>query len=177
MTGYWKNPEATRKVLTQDGWFNSEDLGYMDNEGFLYISGRVKDIIIRGGENIDARSVENALYDDERVAQAVVVGVPDARLGELPAAVVYLKPGTTATEHELIILTKEKCAAFSIPVMIMFVDKPLELNATGKIPKSGARALARDEWRRREAMSRRSSTATSTRVTGAKTLVKGVAKL
>jgi len=94
----------------------------------------VKDIIIRGGENIDALSVENALYDDERVGQAVVVGVPDVRLGELPAAAV--------------------CAAFAVPVMIMFADKPLEANAGGKIPKSDPRSLVRDEWLRHNATSR-----------------------
>ena len=134
--------------------------------------------------------MENALYDDERVGQAVVVGVPDARLGELPAAVVYLKPGKTATEQELIASTREKyvffflsvgipyqllrlrCAAFAVPVMIMFVDKPLEANAAGKIPKSGPRSLVRDEWLRRKATSRQSSI-TSKVVER----VKGIAKL
>ncbi|KAF8332679.1 long-chain-fatty-acid-CoA ligase [Cantharellus anzutake] len=151
MIGYWKNPEATRRVLTPDGWFNSEDIGYLDREGFLYISGRAKDIIIRGGENIDAVAVENALYDDERVLQAIVVGVPDSRLGELPVAVIHLKPGRTATEEELVALTKEKCPAFAVPVMVMFVDKLLEANAGGKVPKIGPRALAKGEWARRKA--------------------------
>ncbi|KAF8332680.1 long-chain-fatty-acid-CoA ligase [Cantharellus anzutake] len=175
MTGYWKNSEATKKVLTQDGWFNSEDIGYLDNDGFLYISGRGSRLLLffevveepsdlffplsicskrhnySGGENIDVVAVENALYDDERVLQAVVVGVPDSRLGELPVAIVHLKAGRTATEGELIALTKEKCPAFAAPVMVIFVDKPLEANAGGKVPKIGPRALAKEEWARRKA--------------------------
>ncbi|KAF8322099.1 acetyl-CoA synthetase-like protein [Clavulina sp. PMI_390] len=109
MTGYYKNPAATAKVLTKDGWFNSQDLGYVDKEGFLYIKGRVKDLIIRGGENIDAVSVENAFYDDERVLSCAAVGVPDARLGELPAVFVVPKHGMEVTEEELMVGVKERC--------------------------------------------------------------------
>ncbi|KAG5636318.1 hypothetical protein H0H81_008432 [Sphagnurus paluster] len=86
MQCYWRDQEATSKSITNDGWLRTGDLGFLDNEGFLYIKDRIKDIIIRGGENIDSVSVENALYRDPRVLEAAAVGVPDERLGELVAA-------------------------------------------------------------------------------------------
>ncbi|KAF9520337.1 hypothetical protein BS47DRAFT_1335956 [Hydnum rufescens UP504] len=149
MVGYWKNPEATNRVLTKDGWFNSEDLGSMDEDGFLYVHGRVKDLIIRGGENIDVVGVENALYGDDRVSLCAVVGVPDARLGELPAAVVYLRPNARATEQELIESVRSHLPAFAVPVMIMFSKERFEVNAAGKILKSVLKEKAKREWERR----------------------------
>ncbi|KAJ7056303.1 hypothetical protein C8F01DRAFT_1221005 [Mycena amicta] len=92
MKGYWRDQAATDKVLTRDGWLMSGDVGMQDAEGFVYIRDRIKDIIIRGGENIDSTTVENALFTDE-VLEVAAVGVPDERLGELVAAVVVVKPG------------------------------------------------------------------------------------
>ncbi|RXW25143.1 hypothetical protein EST38_g700 [Candolleomyces aberdarensis] len=104
MQCYWNDPGATKKALTEDGWLRTGDLGYVDQEGFLYIRDRIKDIIIRGGENIDSVSVENALYADDRVLEVAAVGVPDKRLGELVAAVVSAKSGHFGrlTEAQLI---------------------------------------------------------------------------
>ncbi|KAJ8080080.1 hypothetical protein PM082_016908 [Marasmius tenuissimus] len=92
------------KAITKDGWYRTGDLGYLDDEGFLYIKDRLKDIIIRGGENIDSVSVENALYEESGVLEAAAVGVPDQRLGELVTAVVTIKQGYTGkiTEKSLI---------------------------------------------------------------------------
>ncbi|KAG5350344.1 hypothetical protein C0989_011408 [Termitomyces sp. Mn162] len=92
MQCYWRDSDATENALTSDGWLRTGDLGYLDEEGFLYIKDRLKDIIIRGGENIDSVAVENALYRDPRISEAAAVGVPDNRLGELVAAVVSVKP-------------------------------------------------------------------------------------
>ncbi|KAG6844698.1 hypothetical protein H0H87_004574 [Tephrocybe sp. NHM501043] len=110
MKGYWREPEATEKIITPDGWLKTGDLGYLDGEGFLYIKDRLKDIIIRGGENIDSVSVENALYRDPRILEAAAVGVPDERLGELVAAVVSVKSAHqgTVTEASLITLARKQ---------------------------------------------------------------------
>ncbi|KAG6867798.1 hypothetical protein C0993_010968 [Termitomyces sp. T159_Od127] len=97
MQCYWRDSEATENALTSDGWLKTGDLGYLDEEGFLYIKDRLKDIIIRGGENIDSVAVENALYHDPRISEAAAVGVPDGRLGELVAAVVSVKPAYRGT--------------------------------------------------------------------------------
>ncbi|KAF8318005.1 long-chain-fatty-acid-CoA ligase [Clavulina sp. PMI_390] len=152
MNGYYKNPKATNKVLTKDGWFNSEDLGYVDKEGFLYIKGRVKDLIIRGGENIDAVSVENAFYDDERVLSCAAVGVPDQRLGELPAAFVVPKHGMDVTEEELLAGVRERLPAFAVPVMVLVskAHAPLPTNPAGKILKDPLRAQAKASWENRK---------------------------
>ncbi|KAG6917312.1 hypothetical protein DXG01_002970 [Tephrocybe rancida] len=122
MKGYWP---ATEKVITPDGWLKTGDLGFLDGEGFLYIKDRLKDIIIRGGENIDSVSVENALYRDPRILEAAAVGVPDERLGELVAAVVSVKPlhQGNVTEASLIALARKQ---FALPVMIVVLDEPLD---------------------------------------------------
>ncbi|KAL0072408.1 hypothetical protein AAF712_000171 [Marasmius tenuissimus] len=110
MKGYWRDPEATSKVLNSDGWLRTGDIGMMDDEGFLYVKDRIKDIIIRGGENIASIAVENALYMDSRVMEVAAVGVPDTRLGELVAALVSVKPPFRGkvTETSLIELARKK---------------------------------------------------------------------
>jgi acyl-CoA synthetase (AMP-forming)/AMP-acid ligase II len=101
-SGYLDDPVATAKAIDKDGWLDTGDAGYIDEDGFVYVSDRIKDIIIRGGENIASEEVENAVYRDDRVAEAASVPVPDDRMGELVAVAVSLKPGVQATPESII---------------------------------------------------------------------------
>ncbi|KAJ7433825.1 hypothetical protein B0H11DRAFT_2179471 [Mycena galericulata] len=149
MQEYWRDPEATAKAVTKDGWLKSGDVGLQDSEGFVYIRDRIKDIIIRGGENIDSTSVENALFTDG-VLEVAAVAVPDKRLGELVAAVVSVKPEyqDKITEESLIALARTRLPSFAVPVMIVFRPE-LEHNPAGKIVKAGLREIARRQWEKR----------------------------
>ncbi|KAJ7579248.1 hypothetical protein C8J56DRAFT_340334 [Mycena floridula] len=151
MRAYWADPEATRKAITADGWLKTGDIGYLDIDGFLYIKDRIKDIIIRGGENIDSIAVENALYADPRVLEAAAVGVPDARLGELVVGVVNVKQAFRGRvlEASLISEVQERLPRYAVPVMIVIVDRPFELTPSGKIMKTELRELARKRWQER----------------------------
>lgn len=148
MKGYWNDSEATDRTITKDGWLRSGDLGYLDEEGFLYIKDRLKDIIIRGGENVDSITVENALYNDPRVQEAAAVGVPDERLGELVAAVVSIKPAYQryVTEAALLATARQNLPRFAVPVMIVLLNEPFERTPSGKIIKGELRKLARQYW-------------------------------
>ncbi|KAJ7233984.1 hypothetical protein C8J57DRAFT_1381406 [Mycena rebaudengoi] len=150
MQAYWRDPTATAKALTKDGWLKTGDIGFVDKEGFLYIRDRIKDIIIRGGENIDSVSVENALFTDG-VLEVAAVGVPDQRLGELVAGVVSIKPSYRGkvTEASLIALARQRLPSFAVPVMILFLNE-LEHNPSGKILKGNLRVLAGKEWENRK---------------------------
>ncbi|KAJ6484986.1 hypothetical protein C8R47DRAFT_1217036 [Mycena vitilis] len=147
MQGYWRDPVATDKVLTKDGWLLSGDIGLQDEEGFLYIRDRIKDIIIRGGENIDSTTVENALFT-KGVMEVAAVAVPDERLGELVAAVVSVKKDYTITEKSLIALARTRLPSFAVPVMVLF-QAELPHNPSGKVLKADLRTLARLEWEKR----------------------------
>ncbi|BCW87706.1 Long-chain-fatty-acid--CoA ligase [Alphaproteobacteria bacterium SO-S41] len=138
--GYWGKPEATAETFT-DGWVHTGDLARIDDEGFIYIVDRAKDMLIRGGENIYCIEVENALYDHEAVMDAAVVGRPHRTLGEEPVAAVHLKPGASATEAELRGFVGKKLAAFKVPVKIIFLPDNLPRNANGKIMKKDLKAL------------------------------------
>jgi long-chain acyl-CoA synthetase len=138
--GYWRNPEATAKTFV-DGWLKSGDLARIDEEGFCYIVGRAKDMLIRGGENIYCVEVENALYEHPAVIDAAVVPIAHRTLGEEPGAVVTLKEGTKASEEELRAFVAQRIAAFKVPVRIMLRDDMLPRNAAGKIMKSELRGL------------------------------------
>ncbi|MFO0348700.1 MAG: class I adenylate-forming enzyme family protein, partial [Alphaproteobacteria bacterium] len=131
---YWNKPEATAETFI-DGWVKTGDLAKIDEEGFVYIVDRAKDMLIRGGENIYCVEVENALYDHPAVMDAAVIGIPHRTLGEEPAAVVHLKPGTKASEEELRHHVAQKIAAFKVPVKIAFLPETLPRNANGKIMK------------------------------------------
>jgi long-chain acyl-CoA synthetase len=133
--GYWNKPEATAETF-KDGWLKTGDLARLDEEGFLYIVDRAKDMLIRGGENIYCVEVENALYEHPDVMDAAIVGVPHRTLGEEPAAVVHLKPGGTADVAELRAFVRERLAAFKVPVTVAFWPEPLPRNANGKILKT-----------------------------------------
>jgi long-chain acyl-CoA synthetase len=131
---YWNKPEATAETFI-DGWVVTGDLARIDEEGFLYLVDRAKDMLIRGGENIYCIEVENALYDHPAVMDASVVGIPHKVLGQEVGAVVQLKPGTSASEDELRAHVRNQIAAFKVPVEIQFQDDPLPRNANGKILK------------------------------------------
>jgi long-chain acyl-CoA synthetase len=133
--GYWQNEKATAETFI-DGWVKTGDLARIDDEGFIYIVDRAKDMLIRGGENIYCVEVENALYDHPSVMDAAVIGKPHLQLGEEPLAVVYLKPGTTATVEELRHHCAQKIAAFKVPVDVIFWPETLPRNANGKIVKT-----------------------------------------
>lgn len=143
--GYWNNPEATRAAFTADDYFLTGDLGYLDEDGYLFIVDRAKDIIIRGGENISCLDVEAALYAHPAVAEASVFGLPDERLGEVPAAVVRLEPGERLDATELGDFLAARIARFKLPVRIWFAGEPLPKLGTGKIDKKALRSHYRAE--------------------------------
>jgi long-chain acyl-CoA synthetase len=132
--GYFNKPEATAASFT-DGWLHSGDVARLDDEGFVYIVDRAKDMIIRGGENVYCVEVEAALYEHPAVNDAAVIGIPHRVLGEEVGAVVYALPGTPVTEDELRAHVAERLAAFKVPVRIWFLDEPLPRNPAGKILK------------------------------------------
>ena len=132
---YWNKPEATAETFVE-GWLRTGDLARVDEEGFLFIIDRAKDMLIRGGENIYCVEVENVLYDHSDVMDAALVGVPHKTLGEEPAAIVHLKPGGTATEADLRAWVRERLAGFKVPVKVVFWPETLPRNANGKILKT-----------------------------------------
>ena len=138
--GYWKKPEATAETFV-NGWVRTGDLAKLDEEGFLYIVDRAKDIIIRGGENIYSSEVEDVLYAFPGVTDAALIGVPHKILGEEPVAVIHMAPGTSATEAELQDFVRARIAAFKVPVQVRFVGDTLPRNANGKILKKDLREL------------------------------------
>ena len=138
--GYWNKPEATAKAFV-DGWVHTGDVARLDEEGFLYVVDRMKDMLIRGGENIYCIEVESALYAHPAVMDAAVVGIAHRTLGEEPGAVVSLKPGAQATEAELQDFVRQQLAAFKVPVRIIVRDDMLPRNPNGKILKSNLRKL------------------------------------
>ncbi len=142
--GYWQRPEATAECFV-DGWVRTGDLARLDEEGFLYIVDRAKDIIIRGGENIYSSEVEDVLYAHPAVTDCALVGVPHKTLGEVPAAVVHLAPGAAASEAELQDFVRARIAAFKVPVAVRFVAETLPRNANGKILKKDLKALFAEE--------------------------------
>jgi acyl-CoA synthetase (AMP-forming)/AMP-acid ligase II len=138
--GYWNKPEASAATFV-DGWVRTGDLARLDEEGFLYIVDRARDMVIRGGENIYSIEVENVLFDHPAVMDAALIGLPHRTLGEEPAAVVHLAAGASATEAELKAWVRERLAVFKTPVKIAFLPEPLPRNANGKILKHELKAL------------------------------------
>jgi long-chain acyl-CoA synthetase len=130
---YYKNPEATTKAFA-NGWFHTGDIGYRDAEGFFYVADRKSDMIIRGGENIYPREIDDVLYTHPAVAHAAVIGVPDELYGEEVAAFVVLKDGSQVNEEELIAFCREHLADFKCPKTIHFVDD-IPKGPTGKLLK------------------------------------------
>lgn len=138
--GYWNKPELTAASF-QDGWLKTGDLARVDEEGFCFIVDRLKDVVIRGGENIYSVEVEAALLTHDAVLEAAVVAVPHPSLGEVPGAVVCIRPGTGATEAELRAHVSRQLAPYKVPVAVVLWTDPLPRNAAGKVLKWDLRRL------------------------------------
>lgn len=134
MKGYYKMPEKTREVIDEDGWLHSGDLATQDEEGYYSIVGRIKDMIIRGGENIYPREIEEFLYTMPGVLDVQVVGIPDDKYGEIVGACIILEEGTQLTEEDVRDYARTKIARFKVPKHVFFVDE-FPLTASGKIQK------------------------------------------
>jgi len=132
MTGYWRDEQKTSQVMTGDGWLRTGDMGYIDEEGYVYLTGRMDDMIIRGGENISPEEVEDVLHSHPRVEEASVIGIPDVEWGQEVRAVVVLKRGETATPEEIMEHCRERLAGFKRPRSVVFVDA-LPRNPMGKV--------------------------------------------
>jgi long-chain acyl-CoA synthetase len=133
MKGYWKRPDATEEVM-RGGWFHTGDMARIDEDGYFFIVDRKKDLIIRGGYNVYPREIEEVLYAHPAVAEAAVVGIPHAELGEEVGACVALKPGEQASADDVKAFVKEQVAAYKYPRHVWFVDE-LPKGPTGKILK------------------------------------------
>ncbi len=137
--GYWNKPEATEKSFT-DGWFHSGDAGYVDEDGFLYVVDRIKDMVIRGGENVYCAEVEAAVFEHESVADCAVFGVPHPTLMEEVALVVVPKDGHDARSTDALVAhLKSRLSAFKVPAHVFWTNDPLPRNATGKVLKKDLR--------------------------------------
>ena len=132
MSGYWNLPEATASVLSAEGWLRTGDAGYVDDEGYVYIHDRVKDMIISGGENIYPAEVENAIFGHPDVADVAVIGVPDEKWGEAVKALVVAAPDASPVEADIIAWARQRIAPFKAPKSVDFV-KALPRNPSGKI--------------------------------------------
>ena len=142
MKEYWRNPEETARVFTEDGWLKSGDVAYRDEDGYVYIVDRTKDMIIAGGFNIYPREIDEVLVKHPKVADAMAIGVPDEYRGETVKAFVQLKPGVEdVTAEELIAFCRENLAAYKVPKTIEFRSEPLPRTNTGK----ALRRILRDE--------------------------------
>jgi long-chain acyl-CoA synthetase len=141
MTGYWGRDRETADTL-RDGWLHTGDAGRIDEDGYLFVEDRIKDMLISGGENVFPRVVEDVLLAHPAVAEAAVIGVPDERWGEAVKAVIALRPGAACTEQQIIAFCRPRLAGFERPQSVDFVDA-LPRTATGKVLK---RALREPYW-------------------------------
>ncbi|MBW8825570.1 MAG: AMP-binding protein [Acidobacteria bacterium] len=143
MAGYWSDPDATAAVMTSDGWFRTGDLGHIDDDGYVYVTDRAKDVVIRGGENVYPAEIEERLAAHPAVAEAAVVGVAHPSLGEEVKAIVRLRPGLQASPEELARWVGETLADFKVPAHWSFTGDLLPRNAAGKLLKDVLRGQAR----------------------------------
>jgi fatty-acyl-CoA synthase len=148
MRGYYNNPEANAKVFTPDGWLRTGDLGELTADGRLRMLGRLKDVFRVGGENVAPAEVEEVLLAHPAVETAQVIGVPDARLGEVPCAYVTLKAGFSPVEKELLDWCKDRCANFRVPRYLRIVSdfEAIGMTASGKVQKTRLREHALREF-------------------------------
>lgn len=144
MSGYWRDPEATAKAVDADGFMHSGDLATMDQHGFVKITGRAKDMIIRGGENISPREIEEYLHRHPAIVDVAVIGVPDDRFGERVCAWVVRTPGATLEAAEVMDFCRGQLAHFKVPAQVHFVDQ-LPMTASGKVQKYLMRQAMADE--------------------------------
>jgi acyl-CoA synthetase (AMP-forming)/AMP-acid ligase II len=145
MTEYWRKPEATDEAF-RGGWYHSGDAGYLDEDGYLYLVDRVKDMIVTGGENVYSIEVENAISTHPAVAQVAVIGIPHEVWGEAVHAVVVLRPGERCTEEEIIVHARASVAGYKTPKSVAFRDQPLPLSGAMKVLK---RELREPYWQGR----------------------------
>ncbi len=138
MQGYWNMPEETAETV-KDGWLYTGDIAHMDEDGYVFIVDRKKDMIIAGGFNIYPRDIDEVLYEHPKIADAVTIGVPDAYRGESVKVFVVVKHGETLTEEEVIAHCKEKLAAYKVPRQVEFRDE-LPKTMVGKILRKELRA-------------------------------------
>ncbi len=151
MRGYFNNPEATAAAFS-DGWFHTGDLGRLDDEGYLYVVDRLKDVIIRGGENIYAAEVEAALYEHPDITEAAIIGVPDERIGEEVGAVVRVRDGAAISPDDVRAHVAARLASFKVPSRVWITTDELPRNAAGKVLKRELRDDARrDRTHKRKA--------------------------
>ena len=132
--GYWKRTAETARALSEDGWLSTGDGGSLDEEGYLYLHDRIKDMIVTGGENVYPAEVESALTAHPDIAEVAVIGVPSEKWGESPYAIVVKRPGKDPSEQGIIDWSREQIAHFKCPVGVTFVDA-LPRNPNGKILK------------------------------------------
>jgi fatty-acyl-CoA synthase len=144
MRGYWDNVEATDDAIDAAGWMHTGDLGVMDAEGYLNIVGRIKDMVIRGGENLYPREIEEILFQHPAVASAQVIGVPDERMGEELMAWILLREDASATEEDIRTFCRGRLAHFKVPRYVKFVSE-FPMTVTGKVQKFRMRELAVEE--------------------------------
>jgi long-chain acyl-CoA synthetase len=143
MAGYANRPDETAAVLTGDGWLRTGDGGYLDHEGFLFLTDRIKDMIVSGGENVYPVEVEEVLSNHSAVAEVAVIGVPDERWGEAVRALVVLAPGSATSAGELVAFARERLAGYKLPRSIDFVEE-LPRNPSGKVLKHELRDRYRE---------------------------------
>ncbi|SFN13429.1 Acyl-CoA synthetase (AMP-forming)/AMP-acid ligase II [Pseudonocardia ammonioxydans] len=146
MSGYWQKPEATAAAVTPDGWLRSGDGGHIDADGYVYVTDRIKDMIVSGGENVYPAEIERVLAEHPSVADVAVIGVPDERWGEVPKACVVAAPGATIDPEALLARAREHLAGFKCPRTVDVLEE-LPRNPTGKILKKELRA---PHWEGRE---------------------------
>jgi len=139
MREYWNKPDATEEVF-RDGWYHTGDAGYLDDEGYLFLVDRVKDMIVTGGENVYSAEVESAISKHEAVAQVAVIGIPHEQWGEQVHAIVVLAEGVETTEDEIKAFAKEQIAGYKVPKSVEFRDEPLPLSGAMKVLKKDLRA-------------------------------------
>jgi len=138
MLGYWNAEEQTRQAIDADGWMHTGDLATMDDEGYARIVGRIKDMIIRGGENVYPREIEEFLYSYPAIRDVQVIGVPDPKFGEEVMAWVILRDGATTTAEEIREFCEDKIAYYKVPRYIKFVQE-FPMTVTGKVQKFAMR--------------------------------------
>jgi acyl-CoA synthetase (AMP-forming)/AMP-acid ligase II len=138
MQGYWNRPEETSAVLSPDGWLNTGDMGYIDEEGYVFIVDRKKDMVISGGENIYCAEVERALGELPGITECAAFGIPDERLGEVLVAVVVAQG---MDEAQIRSAVGERLASYKVPARIAFARETLPRNMVGKADKVALRAL------------------------------------
>jgi long-chain acyl-CoA synthetase len=134
MKGYYKNAEETAKTLTKEGWLHTGDLGYLDRDGFVFVTGRIKELIIKGGENIAPREIDEALLKHPAVLEAAAVGIPDQHYGQEIMACVILKSGQRCSEDELREFCRKELGAYKTPKVFRFVDE-LPKGPSGKVQR------------------------------------------